>query len=144
MKKINITVQMSNEEPDSTIKYATIELCTIQYILERVIAIYKNSKTIKHKYYNQMITKYVDDSSIAGNLYEQLNYKQTSKQYISKIKYTFNDQSINKDYSIIIYFNSIKQIYKILVLLKLYDDMSLLKKYISIIASNTKYIQKIL
>lgn len=135
---------MSNEEPNSTIKYATIELRTIQHILEKVINIYKNSKTIKHKYYKQMITKYVDDNSIAGKSYEQLNYKQASKQYISKIKYTFNDQSLNKDYTIIIYFNSIKQIYKTLVLLKLYNDMSLLKKYISIIASNTKYIQKIL
>lgn len=144
MKKINIIIQRSNEEPDSTIKYATIELHTIQYILERVIAIYKISKPIKHKYYKQMIIKYTDDNSIAGTACEQLNYKRTSKQYISKIRYTFNNQSLNKDFYLIIYFNSIKQIYKTLLLLKLYDDTSLLKKDISIIVSNTKYIQKIL
>ena len=49
MKKINITVQMSTEEPNSTIKYANIELRTIQYILEKVITIYKNCKTIKRE-----------------------------------------------------------------------------------------------
>ena len=142
MKKIKINIKVPSHLNLYNLSYS-LNIKNIEIYLIKLLDIYNNYTHFKHKYYKQSIMHYVYSGCVAGILTELIKHKYHSKQYLYKMNYLFNDTTIRYNYTVFISFESIRQIYNILALAKLYNDQNILKKYISITFNNSKHTLKI-